>query len=67
MAKIYNQGSFAKVELTNTDTGQVRANCDGHSLGHGEQFDGPACDWSEVYDEWNDATEYSTDHADGAR
>lgn len=59
MARILNQGAMATVELEKDDEGQIRAICVQH--GDAEWSD---CSWTAEYDDWNDATEYSTDHAD---
>lgn len=62
MARIFMQGTYAEVELTaDNDDGKVIAACVEH-IGEWRVID--RCNWSEKYDDWNDATEYATDHAD---
>lgn len=59
MAQIIMKGSIAEIELTTDDEdGQVIATCLGHP---GSSWE---CTWTERYDDWNDATEYATVHAD---
>lgn len=67
MAKLMLIGSVAQVEIVRDPLdGDLTATCVKHGGGMGE-WPGIACDWSETYDDLNDATEYASDHADGAR
>lgn len=55
-------GAIADIELAKDDEeGQVVARCIGH---HASSWE---CTWTEIYDTWDDATEYATDHADNGR
>lgn len=65
MASILVMGSYATVELTtDVDDGTVIATCVGHRPAMLTSLRPGACDWTATYDDMDDATEYSTDHAD---
>lgn len=65
MARIFNVGPYAKVELdTDPIEGGVIATCVERSISDGRLAPAGNCSWTERYDDWNDAVEYSADHAD---
>lgn len=65
MAQIFMKGAVAEIELTKDDEeGQVVATCIDHP-GAWKVLE--RCAWTQTYDDWNDATEYATDHADNGR
>jgi hypothetical protein len=56
---------MATVELTkDPEDGQIIATCVDHSHSDGRLTPPGNCDWTERYDDLNDATEYAADHAD---
>lgn len=69
MATLMLIGPMAKVEIARDPLdGEVTATCMEHSESDGRTAPAGACDWTETYDDLNDATEYAADHADrGAR
>lgn len=67
MAKLMLIGEAAQVEIITDPDGATRiAKCVKHGGGPGG-WPGIACDWSETYDDLNDATEYAEGHADTGR
>jgi len=65
MAKLMVIGKDGRsVEITRDPLdGDLTAKC----VKHGKPGPKNGCDWSETYDDLNDATEYASDHADGVR
>lgn len=67
MAQIIMKGVVAEIELAADDEeGQVLARCLSHPSESPWRVTS-GCGWTETYDDWNDATEYATDHADSGR
>jgi len=68
MAKLMVIGEVAQVEITRDPLdGDLTAKCQGHIKPTDTLPTLPACDWSETYDDMNDAVEFASDHADGVR
>jgi hypothetical protein len=70
MARIMVIGAVAEVELESDPVeGGVVAKCTEHKAWVFGNI--PAhpdgCPWTETYDDWGDATEYSQDHADNGK
>jgi hypothetical protein len=64
MAKLILIGEAADVELTSEPIGGVTATCVKHPSDSDWRVTS-GCDWTETYDNMNDAAEYAVDHADG--
>jgi hypothetical protein len=65
MAKLMLIGRTAEIELTtDPEDGQIIATCENHVMPGVGRI---RCDWTERYDDLNDASEYAADHADTGR